>query len=317
MHSNWKLTAHLFAASFIEVCPDVVLQDIWAGHFGFYINYSLSFPLTDEFMKIIEERMREKIRSNSFSAVFEMSTRNVIECLKGMKQFTLARNLDRSEPGYFIVKIGEYIGVIDEEIDPNLKKIGNLFFERGAGTIHGIEFSDKDELKRFRKALKEREKNDHVAIGAAENFFKVDESDVYWLPKGVAFRKRLEKKIEDFLQAAGYEEVEFSGTIEWYRKKGLTKIFTTLEDEEESRYECGLKDHSLQKIYYVADSSLQFFENFDKIISLNFEFQDSAIQCADIYGIFWKVIWQEGTGIKISIDRIAAMLVEKRDFLVC
>ncbi len=268
-------------------------------------------------MKIIEERMREKIRKKTFSAVFEMSTRNVVECLKGMKQFTLAKNLDRSEPSYFIIKIGEYIGVVDEEIEADLEKTGNLFFEVEKGLIHGIEFDDKDQLKKFRKALKERESNDHVAIGAAQNFFKVEGGDVYWLPKGVQFRKNIEKRIEDFLIGAGFQEVEFSGEIDWYRNRGLTKIFTTLEEEEVSRYECGLKDQPLQKIYFLTDSSLQFFENFDKIISLNFEFQDSAISCCDIYGIFWKVIWQEEAGIKISIDRIAAMLVEKRDFLVC
>lgn len=317
MRSDWKLAAELFAASFLEICPEVIFSDIWVGHLGFYVDYSISFPLTDEYLKLIEERMREKIRDQPFCGVFEMSTRNIIECLKEMKQFRLARDLDRSRTARNVLKIGEYLGVLEEEIDPDLKQLGAIGLERRGNTIYGMAFKTKDELKQYRKALKEGEKRDHLLIGKEEGLFEIDNEEVYWFPKGVEFRKRLEREIEKFLYANSYQEVEFSGNIDWYKSKGLTKIFTTLEEEEESRFECGLKDHSLQKIFYVANSSLQMFEDFGKIISLIFEFQEATIICKDFYGTFWDVIWQEDDGVKISIDRLAAMLVEKRDFLVC
>jgi len=317
METCWKLAAELFAASFLEVCPEVALAGIRVGHLGFYIDYTLPFPLTNDFLKIIEERMREKIRDNVSSAVYEMSTKNVIECLKEMKQLRLARDMDRTEPARNVIKIGGYIGVLDEEIDPDLKQIGATFLELREGSVYGVAFESKDDLKQFRKALKSAETNDHQIIGPVEGLFQFSENEVYWLPKGVAFRKRIEEKIEGFLLESGYQEVEFSGNIDWYQSKGLIKIFTTLEEEVESNFECGLKDQPLQKIYFVPSSSLQFFEEFDKIISLNFEFQEGAIICQDFYGTFWDVIWQEEGGLKISIDRLAAMLVEKRDFLVC
>ena len=317
MRSCWKLAAELFAASFLELCPEVIFSGIRVGHLGFYVDYSLSFQITDDFLKLIEERMREKIRKNTYCGVFEMSTKNIVECLKGMKQFRLAKDLDRSVGSYNVLKIGEYLGVLDEEIDPDLKQIGAIGLESRGGTIFGVAFDSKVELKQYRKAQKEGEKGDHVVIGLQEDLFEVDGEEVYWFPKGVLFRKRIESALENFLITNSFQEVEFSGNIDWYSSKGLTKIFTTLEEEQESMFECGLKDQSLQKIFYCANSSLQMFEDFDKIISLIFEFQDDTIICKDFYGTSWDIIWQEDGGVKISIDRLAAMLVEKRDFLVC
>ncbi len=317
MKSRLELAANLFAASFLEVCPEVVFSGIWVGHLGFYIDYTLPFSLTDQFLKIIEERMREKIRTMAPSGVFEMSTRNIVECLKEMKQYKLAREIDRSRASRNVIKIGGYVGVLEEEIDPDLSQIGAISLEKKGSLVYGIAFKEKEELKKFRKALKEAEKEDHLIIGIEEGLFQKEDEDIYWLPKGVSFRKRIEKKIEDFLTQNGYQEVEFSGSIDWYQKKGLNKIFTTLEEECETKFECGLKDQALQKVYYVANSSLQMFQDFDRIISLIFEFQDAQIVCKDFYGIDWEVMSEEEGGVKISIDRIAAMLVEKRDFLVC
>jgi threonyl-tRNA synthetase len=317
MKSRLELAANLFAASFLEVCPEVVFTAIWTGHLGFYVDYTLPFPMTDEFLKIIEERMREKIKKRESSQIFEMSSRNIVECLKEMKQFKLARELDRSRPSRNIIKIGSYVGVLEDEIDPDLSQIGAIGLEKRGSLVYGVAFEEKEDLKKFRRALKEAEKDDHLVIGDQERFFEKEGEDIYWLPEGVKFRKRIEKKIESFLKELGYEEVEFSGNIEWYEKKGLTKIFTTLEEESDTTFECGLKDQALQKVYYVANSSLQMFQDFAKIISLIFEFQDTQIVCKDFYGIDWGVISQEESGVKISVDRIAAMLVEKRDFLVC
>ena len=317
MESSWKLAAEVFAASFLEVCPDAVLSDIRVGRLGFYVDYTLPFQLTDQFLKLIEERMREKIRTKIYCGVFEMSTKNVVECLKEMKQFRLARELDRSRPSRNVIKIGEYVGVLEDEIEPDLEKIGAIGLEVRDGTIYGVAFQEKEELKNFRKALKLAEIDDHLVIGKNQGLFEMEEGDVYWLPKGVHFRKAIEKKIETFLLEKGYEEVEFSGNIDWYDNKGLNKVFTTLEEEIQTLSECGLKDSLLQKIYYVSNSFLQLFEDFDKIISLNFEFQDGAIIFRDFYGCAWDIIWEDGSGLKISVERLAAMLVEKRDFLVC
>lgn len=314
MKSNWKLAAELFAASFLEICPEALLSDIWVGQLGFYVHYTLSFPLSDLFLKRIEERMREKIRASVSCGVFEMSTKNIVECFKQMKQYRLAREIDRSAFERSVLKIGDYIGLLDEEIDPDLKQIGAIDLEVRDGFVYGVAFQTKDELKEFRKRLKEGVKSDHVVIGKEEELFEIENEEVYWLPEGTAFRKRVEKRVENYLIEKGFREVEFSGNIAWYGDK---KVFTTLEEEGESRFECGLKDYPLQKIFYVANSSLQLFQDFDRIATLVFEFQEDCIGCKDLYGSFWQIVWQEEAGVKISIDRLAAMLVEKRDFIVC
>ena len=299
MRSVWNLAAELFAASFLEICPDVIFSDIWVGRRGFYVEYTLAFPVEDEILRRIEERMKEKIRDKVFCGVFAMSAKNIIEYLKQIKQYRLAREIDRSQPELPVLKIGEYLGVLEEEIEPDLSKVKAIFLERREGLIYGAAFETKEELKEFRK----------IKEPSFEGVLEIVGEDLYWLPEGVAFRKRLEGRIEKFLQDQGFKEVEFSGNIDWYGEK---KVFTTLEEELPSRFECGLLDYPLQKIFYIANSPLQMFNDFGKIVPLIFEPVEGGLVCND-----WVVISEEGSGIKIWIDRLAAMLVEKRDFLVC
>jgi hypothetical protein len=317
MKTDLTLAAELFAASFLELCPEVNFSSIRVGKLGFYIDYTLPFQIKDDFLRLIEERMREKIRNHIYAGIFEMSTKNVIECLKELKQYQLAKSIDRSYPSYLVIKIGNYLGIVDEEFEIDFSRLGALFLQVRGSSIFGVSFETKDALKEYKKLLKDKTLKNHIEIGKEEALFEMEESEIYWLPKGLEFRKKIESRIVQFLIDKGFCEVDFTGNIVWYKDRGLKKIFTTLEEEEDTYNECGLKDQSLQKIVYVTTSSLQLFEDFGKIMPLIFESQRGKLVCRDFYKIPWDIIWQEGDGVKISIDRIAAMLVEKRDFLVC
>ena len=317
MKPDLILAAELFAASFLELCPEVSFSSIRVGKLGFYIDYKLPFELKDDFLKLIEDRMREKIRKNVYAGIFEMSTKNVAECLKELKQYQLAKSLDRSYSSYLVLKIDNYLGVIDEEFEIDFSKLGALFLEIRGESIFGISFETKDALKEYKKNLKDKTFKNHVEVAKEIGLFDQHEDEIYWLPKGLEFRKRIEERLVNFLNEKGFAEVDFTGNIVWYKDHGFKKIFTIMEDEEDTYNECGLKDLGLQKIFYVTTSSLQLFEDFGKIMPLIFESQGKSLVVRDFYKIPWDIIWKEGDGVKISIDRIAAMLVEKRDFLVC
>src|SRR3990167_8517232 len=216
MQPVWRLAAELFAASFLEICPEVVFSDIWVGRKGFYLKCTL--PANDELFRRIEERMKEKIRDKVFTGHFSMSTKNVIEYLKTIKQYKLARNIDRSQPEVEIVKIGEYLGVVDGPVDLDLSKISAIHLERREDGVYGISFQKKEELKEFRKQTSK----------SHEKIFLMAGEEIYWTPEGTRFRKQIEEQIIHYLQEKGFAEVEFSGSIDWY---GENKVFTTLEEE--------------------------------------------------------------------------------------
>jgi len=296
MQPVWRMAAELFAASFLEICPEVIFSDIWVGRKGFYLECTL--PVNDELFRRIEERMKEKIRAGISPRVFTMSTKNVIEYLKTIKQYKLARAIDRSEPEVEIIKIGEYLGVLKGPIDTDLTKIGAIHLERRNDGVYGITFPTKEELKEFRKQ-KPQSHND---------LFVLSDEEIYWTPEGTKFRKKIEEKITNYLQEKKFEEVEFSGDIGWYGEK---KVFTILEEEVDSRLECGPADHPLQKIFFCANSSLQMFEDFSRIMPFLFEKEEDRFTVDG-----WIILSQEGSGVKIWIDRLSGILVEKRDFIL-
>lgn len=280
MRSEFKWAAESCAASFLEICPDAMLSDVWVGHLGFYVEYTLPFTPTEEMFKVLEQRMREKLKGPRGTHV--MSAKNLIEYYKAKKQIRLARRVDRSLPELPVLTLDGHVAPLEGAIDIDVP-IKELYLENRPNCIFGMAFGTKEELKAFQKAKR----------APTEELYHVEGEDLYWLPKGIALRKEVERWIETYIKDLGYEEVDFSGDIAWYGKQ---KVFTILEEEIPSRYECGLLDYPIQKVYFIANSDLQVFNAWDKVVPL--------------------ILEEVSAGVKIWSDQMVDALVQKREYTI-
>lgn len=212
----WHTSSHILANAVKELFPEAKLGIGPAIENGFYYDFYVEKPFTEEDLEKIEERMREIIKRNEELERIEISyeeAKKIFEDLKENFKLQLIEEIKDS-----IITIYKHGNFIDLCKGPHVKSTGiireiKLLFSSGCywkgdernekmQRIYGISFPTKKELEEFLISYKEVKKRDHRKLGKELELISFSEEIgpalPIWFPKGAIIRKI----IEDFL----YEE---------------------------------------------------------------------------------------------------------------
>ncbi len=290
--------AHLMAHAIKEIYQDVQFFVGPTIEDGFYYDFRVKTPITEEDLKTIEKKMKEIVKRKTPIEKYELSKAEVIEKFKNddLKQEVLKRIPDGKVSIY---KQGDFEDLCRGPHLPSLRYLNFFKLLKVSGAylggdeknemltrIYGTAFADKQSLKDYLTMLEEAKKRDHRKLGKELKLFTFDD-DVgpglpLWLPNGARMRSKLEHRLFKAHRQRNYEPVrgpeilkaqawKISGHYEHY---GKNMYFTFIgenndgTDKKEDLVEFGLKPMNCVghiKIYQsevrsYRDLPLKFFE---------------------------------------------------------
>lgn len=215
--------AHVLAEAMLDLMPEAELGIGPPIETGFYYDFRLPRPLTQDDLTWLEERMRQSIRAQhafqmaaitraeaserwsrqpfKLDLLQDIADGNITQCTHA--QFTdLCRGGHVNHTGEIpVFKLMSIAGAYwrGSEKNPMLQR------------VYGALFETQDELEAYERQLEEARRRDHRRIGRDLKLFELVEDvgpgHVVWLPAGATIRRELQRWIEDLELARGYEHV--------------------------------------------------------------------------------------------------------------
>ena len=220
----WHTTSHVMAQAVKRLFPDVKFAIGPAIDEGFYYDFDVEKPFTDEDKLKIEEEMKKIIKENIAIEKFSLPKDEALKLMEGQpyKQ-ELINDLPEGEEISFY-KQGDFTDLC---AGPHLMSTGKikavkLLANSGAywrgdehnkmlQRVYAISFPKASELEEFLKLREEAKERDHRKIGKDLKLFMthklVGAGLPIYLPKGATIRRLLERYIQDKEIALGYSHV--------------------------------------------------------------------------------------------------------------
>ncbi len=196
---------------------------------GFYQDYDLPEPISEEIFEKLEARMREIIKSN---IAFEQHSMDFDPALKEYKNDPYKTELinelkEKGEKNVSFYKsdwfenlcLGPHV-TKTEEIDPQsfkLTKVAGAYWRgdeknKMLTRIYGVAFNNKKELKAHLAMIEEAKKRDHRKLGKELDLFTfsdlVGSGLPLFTPRGTVLRTVLDEFVWQMRRARGYQKVE-------------------------------------------------------------------------------------------------------------
>lgn len=253
-------TAHLIAAAMLEIMPGTKLTIGPAIENGFYYDFDLPTPISEEKFVQIEQKMREILKTWEGFSHREVSEEEAKAFYKDnpYKQELIDDIVKKGEKITFY-KAGNFEDLCRGRHSENPKQdIGAFKLLSIAGAywrgdeknkmltrIYGTAFPTKQELEDHLAMLEEAKKRDHKKLGKELDLFVFSETVgkglPLWTPKGSTVRRELERFIVDEELKRGYLHVytpdlanialyEKSGHYPYYKDSMYAPI--TIDDEQ-------------------------------------------------------------------------------------
>ena len=222
----WHTTSHILAQAVKRLYPDVKLGIGPAIENGFYYDFRVEKPFTEEDLNKIEEEMKKIVKED---LVLERSVLYREEAIKLMQErnepykVQLIKELPEGETISFF-KQGEFIDLcagrhINRTGKVKAIKLLNTSSAYWKGNqendsmqrIYGISFPKASQLEEHLKLLEEAKQRDHRKIGKDLELFMTHElvgsGLPMYLPNGATIRRLLERYIQDKEIELGYSHV--------------------------------------------------------------------------------------------------------------
>ena len=222
----WHTTSHILAQAVKRLYPDVKLGIGPAIENGFYYDFRVEKPFTEEDLNKIEEEMKKIVKED---LVLERSVLSREEAIKLMEEknepykVQLIKELPEGETISFF-KQGEFIDLC---AGPHINRTGKVKAIKLLNTssaywkgnqendsmqrIYGISFPKVSQLEEHLKLLEEAKQRDHRKIGKDLELFMTHElvgsGLPMYLPNGATIRRLLERYIQDKEIELGYSHV--------------------------------------------------------------------------------------------------------------
>ena len=222
----WHTTSHILAQAVKRLYPDVKLGIGPAIENGFYYDFRVEKPFTEEDLNKIEEEMKKIVKED---LVLERSVLSREEAIKLMEEknepykVQLIKELPEGETISFF-KQGEFIDLC---AGPHINRTGKVKALKLLSTsaaywkgnqendsmqrIYGISFPKASQLEEHLKLLEEAKQRDHRKIGKDLELFMTHElvgsGLPMYLPNGATIRRLLERYIQDKEIELGYSHV--------------------------------------------------------------------------------------------------------------
>ncbi len=237
----WHTTSHIMAQAVKRLFPEVKLAIGPAIDEGFYYDFDVEKPFTDEDKENIEKEMKKIIKEDLSIERFTLSRKEAIELMKQKEEpykVELIEDLPEGEAISFY-KQGEFTDLC---AGPHLMSTGKIkaikilssssAYWRGdeknktLQRIYAISFPKASALEEHLQLLEEAKNRDHRKIGKELELFMTHElvgsGLPMYLPKGATVRRTLERYIQDKEVKMGYSHVYTPSlaNVELYKTSG-------------------------------------------------------------------------------------------------
>ncbi len=235
----WHTSSHIMAQAVKRLFPDVKFAIGPAIDDGFYYDFDVEKPFTDEDKAKIEEEMKKIIKENIKIERFSLPKKEALELMKDQpyKQ-ELIEDLPEGEEISFY-KQGDFTDLC---AGPHLEGTGKIktikilsssgAYWRGSEKnkmlqrIYAISFPKASQLQEYLDFLEEVKQRDHRKIGKDLEIFMthklVGSGLPMYLPNGATIRRILERYIQDKEISLGYAHVYTPSlaNVELYKTSG-------------------------------------------------------------------------------------------------
>lgn len=215
--------AHVLAEAMLELMPEAELGIGPPIDTGFYYDFRLPRPLTQEDLAWLEARMRQSIaRRHAFQMAKITRAEAEARWAKQPFKLDLLKDLDDNSitqcthAAFTDLCRGGHVNDTGEIPAFKLMSIAGAYW-RGSEKnpmlqrVYGALFETAEELAAYERQLEEARRRDHRRIGRDLKLFDlydaVGPGHVIWLPAGATIRRELERWIEDLEIAHGYQHV--------------------------------------------------------------------------------------------------------------
>ena len=240
-------TAHLMAQAVKDLFPEAKVTIGPTIENGFYYDFDVDIPFTDEVIQNIENRMKELARSSQEISRMEISASDAIKMFDDMGESYKVEIIKEIDPND-IISAYTQTSFTDLCRGPHVSNTSKIKYFKLLSTsgaywrgdennkmlqrIYGTVFSTKDALKTHLHNLEEAKKRDHRKLGKELNLFAFDEEVgpglPLWLPNGTVMIEELERLAKQTEKKAGFDQVrtphltkgtiyERSGHLEHYK----------------------------------------------------------------------------------------------------
>ena len=221
----WHSSSHLMAHAIQDIFPEAKFGVGPAIDAGFYYDIDITTQLSEDHLKLIEDKMIELSKTDTKFEREELSQQDAINFFKkkgDQYKVELLSEMDETKEKISIYKEGSFTDLCRGPHLPNPGKIKFVKLLNISGSywrgdeknkqlqrIYGITFPKKKMLDDYLFMLEEAKKRDHRKLGKSLDLFSVHEEAgaglIYWHPKGA----RIRLEVEDFWRRAhlenGYE----------------------------------------------------------------------------------------------------------------
>ena len=235
----WHTTSHIMAQAVKRLFPGVKFAIGPSIDNGFYYDFDVEKPFTDEDKEKIEAEMKKIIKENLPIERFVLPKDEALKLMEGQpyKQELINDLPEGEEIGFY--KQGDFTDLC---AGPHLMSTGKIkaikllstsgAYWRGNENnkmlqrIYGVCFNTEEDLDAHLKLLEEAKERDHRKIGKELEIFTnselVGKGLPLWLPNGGMIRLLLERYIQDKEIKLGYKHVwtPSLGSVDLYKTSG-------------------------------------------------------------------------------------------------
>lgn len=215
-------TSHILAQAVIHLFPNAKYTIGPAIENGFYYDFDLEHPLTEEDLAKIEEEMKRIVQSKLPFERMELSKEEAIKLFKELNQPYKIEIIEEVEGDIVsIYKQGDFTDLCRGPHIPDTSYAKHFKLLSVAGAywrgdeknkmlqrVYGTAFATEERLKQYLNFLEEAKKRDHRRIGKELDLFSIQEEIgpglILWHPKGAMMRKIIEDFWRDEHIKRGY-----------------------------------------------------------------------------------------------------------------
>jgi threonyl-tRNA synthetase len=235
--------AHVMAQAVMRLFPGVQLAFGPTTGTGFYYDFKLDHPLSEEDFPRIEAEMQKIVKADEKFERLEMPRDEAIALCRELEQDFKVEHIQTGladEKGLSFYRQGEFVDLCRGKHIPSTSHIGSAFkllsvagaYWKGDSEreqlqrLYATAFFDKKELDAHLEQLAEAKRRDHRVLGKQLELFTISQTVgaglILWLPKGAIIRQTLEDYIKGELRKRGYEAVYTPnvGRVELYQISG-------------------------------------------------------------------------------------------------
>lgn len=237
----WHTTAHILAQAVKRLYPNYKLTIGPAIENGFYYDFDVEKPFTEEDIARLEEEMKKIIKQDLTIERFELEREEAIKLMEERKEnykVELIKELPKGEVISFY-KQGEFVELCRGPHLPSTGKVKAIKLtsmsssywkgdakNKSLQRIYGISFPKASELEEYLNKLEEAKQRDHRKLGKELGIFMthdlVGKGLPMYLPNGYVIWELLENYIKVKEKKLGYKHVLTPplATVDLYKTSG-------------------------------------------------------------------------------------------------